>query len=81
MLDKLADVIPVADIVPPNIDIPDPAVKAPCFALKVAKSVLLINPVIVLVALGILVVLALVILPLLSTVIVGTLVDVYVDDP
>ena len=32
--DKLADVIPVADIVPPDIDIPEPAVKAPCFALK-----------------------------------------------
>ena len=34
--DKLADVIPVADIVPPDIDIPEPAVNAPCFALKVA---------------------------------------------
>jgi hypothetical protein len=36
--DKLADVIPVADIVPPNIDIPEPApaVKAPCFASKIA---------------------------------------------
>ena len=34
--DKLADDIPVADIVPPDIDIPEPAVKAPCFALKAA---------------------------------------------
>ena len=36
--DKLPDVIPVADIVPPDIDIPEPApaVNAPCFALKVA---------------------------------------------
>lgn len=33
--DKLADDIPVADIVPPDIDIPDPAVNAPCFALNV----------------------------------------------
>lgn len=34
--DKLPDVIPVADIVPPDIDIPEPAVKAPCFALNAA---------------------------------------------
>ena len=79
--DKLPDVIPVADIVPPDIDIPDPAIKAPCLALNVSKSVLDNNPVTELVALGILVVVALVILPLLSTVIVGTLVDVKVDDP
>jgi hypothetical protein len=79
--DKLPDVIPVADIVPPNIDIPDPAVNATCLALNVSKSVLDNNPVTELVALGILVVLALVILPLLSTVIVGTLVEVTVDDP
>ena len=79
--DKLADVMPVADIVPPDIDIPEPSVNAPCFALKVAKSVLVNNPVTELVALGILVVVALVILPLLSTVIIGTLVDVNVDDP
>jgi len=34
--DKLADVIPVADIVPPDIDIPEPSVNAPCLALKAA---------------------------------------------
>jgi hypothetical protein len=36
--DKLADVIPVADIVPPDIDIPEPApaVNAPYFALNAA---------------------------------------------
>ena len=35
--DKLADVISVADIVPPDIFIPEPApaVNAPCFALNV----------------------------------------------
>ena len=33
--DKLADVIPVADMVPPDMDIPEPAVRAPCFALNV----------------------------------------------
>ena len=32
--DKLADVIPVAEIVPPDIDIPDPAINAPCLALN-----------------------------------------------
>jgi len=32
--DKLPDVMPVADIVPPDIDIPEPAVSAPCFPLK-----------------------------------------------
>ena len=36
VLDKLLVVIPVADIVPPDIDIPEPSVNAPCFALKVA---------------------------------------------
>ena len=34
--DKLADVIPVADIVPPDIEIPEPSVNAPCLALKAA---------------------------------------------
>jgi len=34
--DRLADVIPVADMVPPDIEIPGPAVRAPCLALKVA---------------------------------------------
>jgi hypothetical protein len=33
--DKLPDVMPVADIVPPDMDIPEPAVNAPCFALNV----------------------------------------------
>ena len=42
--DKLADVIPVADIVPPDIDIPEPAVNAPCFALSAAYSALLNKP-------------------------------------
>ena len=36
LADKLLVVMPVADIVPPDIDIPDPSVNAPCFALKVA---------------------------------------------
>jgi len=36
VLDKLLDVIPVADIVPPNIDKPEPAVSAACLVLKVA---------------------------------------------
>ena len=37
-LDKLLVVIPVADIFPPDIDIPEPApaVNVPCFALKAA---------------------------------------------
>ena len=34
--DKLLVVIPVADMVPPEIDIPEPSVKAPCFALNIA---------------------------------------------
>ena len=33
--DKLADVMPVADVVPPDIDIPEPSVNAPCLALNV----------------------------------------------
>ena len=32
--DKLVDVMSVADIVPPDIDIPGPAVNAPCLALN-----------------------------------------------
>ena len=38
LADKLLVVMPVADIVPPDIDIPEPApaVNAPCFALKLA---------------------------------------------
>ena len=32
--DKLADVIPVAEIVPPDIDIPEPCVNVPCLALN-----------------------------------------------
>ena len=37
LLDKLLVVIPVADIVPPDIDIPEPApaVNAPCLLLNV----------------------------------------------
>ena len=37
VLDKLLVVIPVADIVPPDIDIPEPApaVNAPCLLLNV----------------------------------------------
>lgn len=35
LLDKLLVVKPVADIVPPDIEIPDPAVKAPCFELNI----------------------------------------------
>ena len=34
VLDKLVVVKPVAEIVPPLIEIPDPAVKAVCFALN-----------------------------------------------
>jgi hypothetical protein len=35
-LDKLFAVKPVADIVPPTNEIPEPAVKAPCFELKIS---------------------------------------------
>jgi hypothetical protein len=45
--DKLADVIPVADMVPPDIDIPNPAVRAPCFALSASYCALLNKPAIV----------------------------------
>jgi hypothetical protein len=47
VVDKLPDVIPVADIVPPEIDIPDPAVNAACFALSAMYSELLNKPAVV----------------------------------
>ena len=47
VLDKLLVVIPVADIVPPAIAIPEPAVNADCFALSTAYSALLHNPAVV----------------------------------
>ena len=50
VLDKLLVVSPVAEIVPPLIEIPDPAVKAVCFALKTSKSDLLNKPAVTLVA-------------------------------
>ena len=40
-LDKLLVVNPVAEIVPALIEIPEPAINAVCFALKVAQSALL----------------------------------------
>jgi hypothetical protein len=45
--DKLADVIPVADMVPESIDIPEPAVSAPCFELSAVYSALLNKPAVV----------------------------------
>ena len=41
VLDKLLVVNPVADMVPPLIEMPEPAVKAVCFSLNVVQSVLL----------------------------------------
>jgi len=45
--DRLADVIPVADMVPADIEIPGPAVSAACLALSAAYCTLLIKPAIV----------------------------------
>ena len=55
VLDKLLVVNPVADIVPPLIEIPEPApvVKAVCLLLNVAQSVLVKYPSILEVAAGI----------------------------
>ena len=47
VLDKLDVVKSFADIVTPVIEIPDPAIKASCFALKISYSVLLNNPAVV----------------------------------
>ena len=41
VLDKLLVVNPVAEMVPALIEIPEPAVNAVCFALKVVQSALL----------------------------------------
>ena len=51
--DKLLVVNPVAEIVPPLIDIPEPAVNAVCFELKVVQSELLKYPFALEVATGI----------------------------
>ena len=49
VLDKLLVVNPVAEMVPPDIDIPEPAVNAVCFALNVVQSALLNKPAVTLV--------------------------------
>ena len=75
LFDKFVVVNPVAEIVPDAIEIPEPAVSAPCLALKVVKSVLVSKPVTLLEAVGILCSLADVNRPFVSTVILGTEVE------